>query len=525
MDPREVLQRKLEQTRRNYSARLPGRLAELRAALERWKRTGLPADLQEARLLAHRLGGSAGSHGWPETGRAALALEHLLRDALDGTPLGPRGLEEAWLALVGPGDPLPASPLPPGGGSEAPDAGRTVFLLDPEAGEELAEELGRLGFDTRRFDLADALQEALLREHPAAVLACHERLGPWSAPGVPLLLIARDPSFEARLGAVREGALGYFLRPVEAARIAERLEEVCVERPHEPWRVLVVDDEEAMASFARLVLEGSGMVVEALTDPLQVTSRLADFAPDLLLIDLHMPACSGLELAAVIRQQDAYVGLPITFLSAETRLDRRLEALAGGGDDFLLKPVAPEHLVTAVGSRARRARRLRALVQRDGLTGLLNYTAFRERLEAEAGRALRSGEPLSLAMLDLDRFKSVNDTHGHAAGDQVLRSLARGLAARLRQSDCAGRYGGEEFAILLPATPAETAAAMLDTLREAFAGIRHRARDSEFRVSLSCGVASLPPAATAADLAESADRALYQAKRDGRNRVARAWPA
>jgi diguanylate cyclase (GGDEF)-like protein len=158
-------------------------------------------------------------------------------------------------------------------------------------------------------------------------------------------------------------------------------------------------------------------------------------------------------------------------------------------------------------------------MMRDSLTGLLNHTSTRERLGVEAARAQREGLSLSFAMIDIDHFKSVNDTYGHPAGDRVIKSLARLLQQRLRKMDVIGRYGGEEFAIVLQNIDVHSGQRLLDEIRDRFAHIRHAIGNKEVYVTFSCGLASFPTYEDATMLTQAADQALYQAKRGGRNQV------
>ncbi|MNY17455.1 Response regulator PleD [compost metagenome] len=231
-----------------------------------------------------------------------------------------------------------------------------------------------------------------------------------------------------------------------------------------------------------------------------------------------MPGCNGLDLAAAIRQQDAYDSIPIVFLTADASAEKHLAALELGGDDYLLKPLRAEHVSVSVLSRLQRARLLRTYMTRDSLTGLYNHTHLQEQLELALARARRHGGPFAFAMVDLDRFKSVNDTHGHLAGDRVIKSLSTLLKQRLRNTDLIGRYGGEEFAVILGGVDAAGAVQVLDEIRRAFAGLRHRTGDGgEFAVTLSAGVAAYPGHGELSALIEAADRALYRAKEQGRN--------
>jgi diguanylate cyclase (GGDEF)-like protein len=156
---------------------------------------------------------------------------------------------------------------------------------------------------------------------------------------------------------------------------------------------------------------------------------------------------------------------------------------------------------------------------RDSLTGLYNHTTIKERLDQELSRSSRLQSCLCFAMIDLDHFKKVNDTHGHGTGDRVLKSLARYLSQRLRKSDVIGRYGGEEFAVILPDTPLQAAIGLLNELRLGFAHIHHRGSGKDFTVKLSAGLASYPDYRNPTALIEAADQALYLAKRQGRNQV------
>jgi len=242
-------------------------------------------------------------------------------------------------------------------------------------------------------------------------------------------------------------------------------------------------------------------------------------------MDLYMPSCTGLELAGVIRQQESFVGIPIVFLSSEKNVGTQLEAMRLGGDDFLTKPISPPHLLSAITTRVERARALRASMIQDSLTGLLNHVRILDQLSIEIARAQREKIPLTFAMIDIDHFKSINDDYGHPSGDRVIKSLARLLKQRLRKTDCIGRYGGEEFAVILPNSDIQSIYPLLEKIRDIFAKIRHTPPTNkfEFSVTFSAGIASLSPKLNSVDaLLQGADRALYAAKNQGRNQIIQA---
>ncbi len=282
--------------------------------------------------------------------------------------------------------------------------------------------------------------------------------------------------------------------------------------------MLIVDDDYELANHYRLVLSAANMLVEVVNEPSQLLETIAQFSPEVLLLDVNMPGSSGPELAQMIRFNDDWIRIPIIYLSAETDIGLQMSALLKAGDDFVTKPISDKSLIGTVFARKQRARLLSNALSRDSLTGLLKHADIKERVAVEQERAMRTGKPVSVVMLDIDHFKKVNDSYGHGIGDNVIRALANLLRQRLRRVDVIGRYGGEEFLAVLPECGGAQAVQILDQIRQQFSRISFSSEMGDFSVSLSAGIASCVELEASA-LIDAADKALYAAKNTGRNRV------
>ena len=336
---------------------------------------------------------------------------------------------------------------------------------------------------------------------------------------IPIIFVSdEDGSIETRLRASRCGGEEFFYPAVDPGQLIEKIETYTHGNTVEPYKVLVLDDSRAQAKYMETVLKKAGMTAHIITDPMQIIHALEEFSPEIIILDMYMPGCTGMEIARVIRQQDRFHSVPIIYLSAEEDVSKQLHAMSLGGDDFLTKPIDPKHLIATLHNRGRRARSLLALMIRDSLTGLFNHTHTLHLLEQEIVRARQKDQPMCFAMIDIDFFKKVNDTFGHPIGDRILRSLSMFLKQRLRKTDHIGRYGGEEFAIILPNTRPGDARNVLNEIRERFSELTQQAGDREFNVTFSCGIADWQ-GETAQALCERADRALYTSKEHGRNCV------
>ncbi len=288
-------------------------------------------------------------------------------------------------------------------------------------------------------------------------------------------------------------------------------------------KLLVVDDEESFCAFVDIVLSEKGYQVVTETDATKAMALLRRHHFDVLLLDLVMPEIHGLELLEQIREH--WSVLPILIVTGYGGGDATLEAMRRGASDFLIKPVDASHLDLRIRA-AYDLEQTRRLANTDGLTGLYNHRYLHQRLEQEIERSGRYRRQLSLVLADIDHFKTYNDTFGHPAGDAMLIAVAEKLLEVSRSSDVVARYGGDELVLILPETPAGEARVMAERARRRIEAIHISADDGSTgaEISLSLGVAALSAGGGKEDLIESADAALYEAKRTGRNRVCLAVP-
>lgn len=530
---------KLRKLQESFVAELPARFTVLWQA---WNKGQPDPESGEFYRLVHSLAGSAGTFGFPQLGQRARDLELQLKQEdwqkLNQTEIAliEQGLNELQaIADKGP-EKISASdadtPSPVYSGSE--QKSHLIYILEDDVtlAEEISQQLQLFGYEVGVFVNSSELKAGVAKHVPDALLAdVHLPEGSASGPqavmdlrnsidqNIPVIFASGHDTWEDRLNAVRAGGQAYLSKPINFNALIEQLDTVTGKKEETFFRVLIVDDTELLAEHYSLVLQSAGIETRVLNSPTTILDHLSVFRPDLILMDLHMPGCNGIEAAQVIRQHSTYTDLPIVYLSTERGLDQQLEALHVGGDDFLQKPISDNHLIAAVRIRARRFRELSSLMNRDGLTGLLNHINLKLALEREIAQSKRRDSLFSIVMLDIDLFKSINDTYGHQVGDQVIKSLARLLSQRRRKGDIAARYGGEEFALILPDTPATEAHDVIDNLRQQFEEIHYTHEKGEFSSTFSAGIASFPANKDMESLIASADEALYTAKESGRNQV------
>ena len=542
-----VVAAKLKKIREAYIKQLPAQLEGIRASYSEFvlgeKGNG---PLEDLHRRIHTLRGACASFRLSMLSSVATAAEHLAKEAMQAGTAPDRqwhqSIQEHFTKLE-----HEISTIDPTQGMDsqihelaiATDETtererKIVYLCEDDSYQRLtlATQIGCFGFEVLSFTEPEQLINAVQSAPPDAVVM--DIIFPDNPLGgsdvmktiqasrenpIPTIFISSSSSLSSRLAAVRAGSSAYFVKPVSMTELCATLSLLTSATKPEQYRIMIVDDDPALAEYHALILQEAGMLTMTVNDPLQVMSPLFEFKPDLILMDMYMPGCNGMELAKAIRQMGAYFSLPIVYLSSETDTDKQFQAMRVGGDEFLTKPIKPQHLVSTVAVRADRMKIIRSQMVRDSMTGLYNHTATKEHLDTVIAHAQRKQEEVCFAMIDLDNFKTINDTYGHPIGDRVLMTLARLIRQRVRKADIVGRFGGDEFAVILPGCSVSEATALLSKLLESFTAVSFQAKDETFTCTFSCGVAPLSLYGDAAALSAGADEALYDAKHKGRNRV------
>ena len=344
-------------------------------------------------------------------------------------------------------------------------------------------QLGILGYELIHVDGVDALKDCLSRSTPSLVMLDGdyqpyiEEVGALvkaarSRTDQRLVLIAYGAGksdLAARLRAMRAGCDAYIVQPDSAEAVMDRLRELDLGSQSEPFRIMIVEDDRSQAFFAESILRKNGMNTLAVGEATDVLDKLDEFDPDLILMDLNMPVCNGIELTALIREREAYISTPIVFLSGEGDTEKHFEALSAGGDDFLTKPIAPRHLITAVSSRVKRARlvaRRRPAAAHKAAPSIPDAAQITSRLTemlAMEDAATRHGGVLFIALECTDELRKRLGKSKFAA---LIEQLIDVLKVRLSGHDMLARSGDSDFLLLNPDRPPAALDVLSRELRE-----------------------------------------------------------
>ena len=297
------------------------------------------------------------------------------------------------------------------------------------------------------------------------------------------------------------------------------------------FTVAIVDDDAAIRRLVRLFLTRAGYQTLECTTGAEARERLHRDAWDLAILDRRLPDLDGVILAQELRSKPEFRTRYIVMLTGESEQEDKIEGLELGADDYITKPFQYPELVARVRAGKRivdlqkelveKNKRLELLSITDGLTKLHNHRFFQDELSRAFEESARYERPLSLAMIDIDFFKKVNDTYGHAVGDEVLKKVSRLYESSARATDLVARYGGEEFAVMMPETSIDDACVFAEKIRSIVESTPVETQAGALYITVSIGVASVPAPRinSPKELIIVADKALYRAKKAGRNQV------
>lgn len=523
--------KKLQELTKSYTKNLPSKLVELehhwQALQQKWNNENYVNFYQKV----HNLHGSAGVYGFAQVSKAAQKLEvHLKNCTYQPAEELYNQLQLSYQLLI---ETLKAANL-----QKQPDATtnipahtqpKIIFLLEKDGcfSQSMALQLNMQGFYTQIFENISSLPAdksqaifiinvEMLDQELTTLLQNLKKQDMLSNTERLILFMSKEDNLEMHLKAIQAGANGFFIIPFQVEDVVDQIQTFYQNTRHA--KVLIIDDNEEIANYYAQIITNAQMVPKILSHVSELDKILYEFNPDLLLMDIYMPQYSGLELATMIRQRKTFESIPIIFLSAENDPIRQLAAMNCGADDFIPKSANANFVIMAIKNRLKRYDVLRNLITKDGLTGVLNRSSIQQRLDNEIALAQRSQLPLSIAMVDLDHFKKINDNYGHPIGDQILKKLCHFFQQGLRKSDIIGRYGGEEFLLIFPNTDQETAKVIVDNIREKFSQ-ETNIKYSNLVLTFSTGITCAPPFLTPALLIKESDEALYAAKHAGRNQV------
>lgn len=342
-----------------------------------------------------------------------------------------------------------------------------------------------------------------------------------------VIILSQESRFSDKVMALRSGADAIFEHPLDLNKIAGKLTLLLERDKPQSLRILSVEDDPDQAIFIRSVLESAGYNVASLADPKQFEETLLRFDPHLLLLDIILGDVNGFELAKFVRQHERFANVPIIFLTTQNQLNYHIQSARVGGDDHLIKPVAPPLLVAAVAGRLERYCMLQKIIGRDALTGLMTHGTFMEQASKLVANSDRK-HSMHLILFDIDSLGIVNERFGYAAGDKVILAFSQMLKENFRQTERIGRMGGNQIGVIVEDLEEYELESLVNQELKDFECRRHSANGMPFAVTASAGICTLQQSTDLKTWLADAEKALRVAKEKGKNRVmsshaARAW--
>ncbi|GGW53256.1 hypothetical protein GCM10008111_06770 [Alishewanella tabrizica] len=491
--------------------------------------------LDELRQLCHQLAGSGAIYGFPEISRLAQVLNNLLKSTEHTSFLTIKlSLSELLLELEH------VKALPSSISHQQADivesssTKRKIVIADDDADllNFLSDTLEKAGYEVIAVQDIRLLADTVAKHNPL-ILLCDMAFPEGDTAGAeyliqvrqqqgvtfPVLFISAHDNFTSRLAAIRAGSSHFLAKPIDSDKLCQLLGSLYQKSEQDPYRVMLIDDDHDVLRFYRQTLQMAGYKVLCCQKPEYALTLMLKHQPELVLIDLHMPDCHGLELGQIIRQHVELIDTPLVFMSADESLDEKMAAVRLAGDEFVHKPIAPWRLLMIVEARVKRSRLLHQqkrklmrqpeLVQHlDTLTALPTLWQLHKDIESMQHQKI----PFYLLKLDLNKFHLVNDVYGHQTGDLLLQTVAWKLMQQLDTKDQLYRQNGDEFWLLLQNTSQTTAQRLAENLLISLTQSTGTLI-SELNLSASVGITSSDAFSESSELMiQQANIALHQAK-------------
>ncbi len=339
-----------------------------------------------------------------------------------------------------------------------------------------------------------------------------------------IIMLSQESKFSDKVMALRSGADAIFEQPIDLQKVITKLMLYLERDKPQALRILSVEDDPDQAVFVRSVLESAGYNVATLSNPRNFEETLIQYDPHLLLLDIMLGDMNGFELAKFVRQHERFATVPIIFLTTQNQLNFHIQSARVGGDDHLVKPVAPPLLVAAVAGRLERYRMLQKIIGRDALTGLMTHGTFMEQ-SAKLVSSYDRKYTVNLIVFDIDNLNVINERFGYANGDKVILAMANLLKESFRQTERLGRVGGNEVAVIVEDLEEYELESLIEHVLKDFEAKRHTAEGMPFSATASAGLAALQPGMDLKTWMNAAEKALKVAKEKGKNRVISAHAA
>jgi diguanylate cyclase (GGDEF)-like protein len=335
----------------------------------------------------------------------------------------------------------------------------------------------------------------------------------------PLFYISNEDTVESRIEAVQANGQGFFVKRRDNEHLYELLFNLGNIEHQDKHRVLIFDDDKSQTIHINTVLQKQKLQTKFTNNHLELLSLIRTFNPELIVVNLNVSMVSGLEIIALLKQINEVKNVSIVGLAKAEQPKLINQAYCRGCDVVITSPFEYAALARICEAKVQKARIRNFAQSKDAMTSLMSHAQILQHLEKDLMRSKRTKSPMAIALVDIDQFKLVNDTYGHMYGDLIIKNLSKLLSVRVRNSDVVGRYGGEEFLVLLYDCDLENAFNILDDIRCRFELMSHALNEHSLQCTFSAGIACFPENENVNQIIKSADAALYEAKTRGRNRV------